>query len=381
MKKLLILIIVAIFIGIGVIASKTIFKPNIQTVKVEKKKLVKAVYASGKVKPVNQVDIKSEVSGYVRNFKLEEGDKIKKNQVVAEIENKTIDDLLNEIDKQIKRVKDKLKPNSEFRKQFENQIEIEKSNLKLLQDNYKRRLILYKKKQVSDEEIQNLKNQIEITKNKIELLKNQYEDQVKDLQNQLQILQDKKKKLIDEKDKYFIKSPISGTILKTYVSEGDYVNSITSNNKILTVGDLSKMETLLDVDEEYIPLIKEGMKVLISIDAFPNKVFEGKIVKITGKSDPKTRTVEVKADVKYPVKIPSGITVESNIIVKEKEALTVPVSTIVENGYVKVLKEKNKIEKRKVKTGIKSNGFVEIIEGLKEGEKVVIPWTLIFLYL
>jgi len=307
MKKLLILIIVAVFIGIGIIASKNIFKPNIQTVTVEKKKLVKAVYASGKVKPVNQVDIKSEVAGYVKNFNLEEGDKVEENQIVAEIKNETIDDLINEIDKQIKRIKEKLQQNSEFRKQFENQIKIEKSNLKLLKDNYERRKILYKKKHVSKEEIQNLKNQIEITKNKINLLQNQYAEQIKDLQNQLQILQDKKKQLLDEKEKYFIKTPISGTVLKTYVNEGDYVNNITSNNKILTVGDLSKMETLLE----------------------------------------KTRTVEVKADVKYPVEIPSGIIVESNIIVKEKETLAIPISAIIENEYVKVLKEKNKTEKRK----------------------------------
>ncbi len=373
MKKLLILIVIAIFVGIGIVASKNIFKPNIQTVTVEKKKLVKAVYASGKVKPINQVDIKSEVSGYVKNFKLEEGDKVQKNQTVAEIKNETIDDLINEIDKQIKRIKEKLQQNSEFRKQFEDQIKIEKSNLKLLKDNYERRKILYKKKHISQEEIQNLKNQIKITQNKINLLQNQYAEQIKDLQNQLQILQDKKKQLLDEKEKYFIKTPISGTVLKTYVNEGDYVNNITSNNKILTVGDLSKMETLLEVDEEYIPLIKNGMKVLISIDAFPDKVFEGKIVKITGKSDPKTRTVEVKADVKYPVKIPSGITVESNIIVKEKETLAIPISAIIENEYVKVLKEKNKTEKRKIKTGIRANGYVEVIEGLQEGEKVVIP--------
>jgi HlyD family secretion protein len=372
MKKLLFFTAVVIFAVLGFLFFQKITKPEIKTVKVEKKKLVKAVYASGNVKPVNQIDIKSEVSGYVRNFKLEEGDKINKNQIVAQIENRTINDLLSETEKQIKRVKEKLQKDSEFRKQFENQIEIEKANLKLLEGNYKRRKTLFEKKQVSKEEIQTLKNQIEITKNKIRLLKNQYEDKIKDLENQLQILKDKRKQILDEKEKYSIKSPISGTVLKTYVSEGDYVNSITSNNTILTVGDLSKMETILEVDEEYIPLIKPEMKVVISIDAFPDKVFEGKIVKITGKSDPKTRTVEVKADVKYPVKIPSGITVESNIIVKEKETTAVPISALIENRYVKVFKEDGKIEKRKIKTGIKANGFVEVLKGLEEGEKVVV---------
>ncbi len=372
MKKLALLVLIIVFVGTGILVSKLFFKEELKTFTVEKKKLVKAVYASGKVKPVNQIDVKSEVSGYIRNFNLEEGDKIKKNQIVAQIENKTINDLLNEIDKQIKRTKEKLQKDSEYRKRFESQIQIEKSNLKLLEDNYKRRKILYKKKQVSKEEIQTLKNQIEITKNKIKLLENQYVDQIKDLKNQLQILQDKRKQILDEKEKYFVKSPISGIVLKTYVENGDYVNNITSNNRILTVGDLSKMETILEVDEEYIPLIKKEMKVLISIDAFPNKIFEGKITKITGKSDPKTRTVEVKADVKYPVNIPSGITVESNIIVKEKETTAVPISALIEDKYVKVLKEDGKVVKKEIKTGIKANGYIEVIEGLQEGEKVVI---------
>ncbi len=209
MKKSVIFILTVVVASAVLFTSKYIFKPEIKTVKAFKKKIVKAVYASGKVKPADQIDIKSEVSGYIKDFSLEEGDKVKKNQVIAKIENRTIDSLLDEIDKQIKRTEEKLQKDSEFRKQFENQIKIEKANLKLLEENYKRRLILYKKKQVSQEEIDNLKNQVEITKNKIKLLENQYKDKIKDLESNLQILKDKKKQILKEKEKYFIKTPLA----------------------------------------------------------------------------------------------------------------------------------------------------------------------------
>ncbi len=371
MKKIFFLFIFIFLILTGIGLTYFLNKKEIKTYTVSKKEIIQAVYSSGRIEAKNQVDIKSEVSGYVQKLYIKENQELKQGQVVAKIKNEILPVQINEIQKQIERTIQKLKQDSDFRKQFLDKIKIEELNLSTIQKVYERRKQLFENKQISEEDFEKVKNQLEIQKSKINLIKNQYQETIKDLENQLKILKDKKDQLIRNLEKYTVKSPINGTVLKVFVKKGDYLNSMTSKNRIASVGNLKNLETKLFVDEEYIPLVRKGQKVLISLDAFPDKNFEGKITEITQKSDPTTRTVEVIADVKYPFNLPSEITIEANIIVNKKESLVIP-AYAVQNGIVKVLEGKKIVEKQ-IRTGIKNNGYIEVLEGLKEGDKVILP--------
>ena len=371
MKKLFFITIILLISGV---LFWYFFKNNKQEVKyaiAEYKTLVKAVYASGRVKPKNQVDIKSQVSGYIERLFIDDGTPVKKGQILAVIEHRVLDRKIEEVEKRIGKIEEKLKEDSDFKKAFQKELKINQEELKFLQEKLNRRLPLFSKKQISEEEIELLKSKIRKTKEKLELIKARFNDRLESLKHELKILKALKNQLIEEKERYFIRSPIDGTVLRRYVNEGDYLNHMTGKNIIATVGDLSKMETVLEVDEEYVPLLKEGMEVLISIDAFPDRVFKGKIVNITKKSDPKKRVVEVKADVNYPVSLPSELTVEANIIVERRKALSIPIRAVLDEK-VKVL-ESGKIVEKKIKTGILSEGYVEVKEGLKEGDRVILP--------
>lgn len=107
------------------------------------------------------------------------------------------------------------------------------------------------------------------------------------------------------------------------------------------------LETVLMVDEEYIPMVKPGMKVYITLDSYPGEVFEGVIKLIESQSDRTTRTVKVKADVNYGKSVFFGLTVEGNIIIEEVEGIFIP-ERAYRNGYVEVI-EKGKTKKNKGK--------------------------------
>ncbi|MGC8938563.1 MAG: efflux RND transporter periplasmic adaptor subunit, partial [Thermodesulfovibrio sp.] len=153
--------------------------------------------------------------------------------------------------------------------------------------------------------------------------------------------------------------------------EGEYVNPLQQNSALFSVGNEKNLETVLFVDEEYIPKVKTGMKVYITLDSYPGEIFEGRIKSLESQSDRATRTVKVKADVNYGKPVFFGLTVEANIIIDEIEGIFIPEKAY-QNGYVEVL-DGNRVKKIKVKVSPeKYNGYLLVIEGLEENQELVI---------
>ncbi|MCX7988232.1 MAG: efflux RND transporter periplasmic adaptor subunit [Thermodesulfovibrio sp.] len=339
--------------------------------KLEKKKMVYSVYASGYIDSADSVVIKPEISGYIEKIMVKEGQEVKKGQLLAVISNDTVRENLKDIAAQLASVKEKLAPDSDFKKELKHNIEIKKAILENVEKNFNRRKTLYEEELISKEKFDEIKREYEVAKRDYERQINIYNDSIKSLNYQLESLKAKKQALKAELDKYFIKSPIDGKILRKFINTGDYVNNIQQNSFLFSVGNEKNLETVLLVDEEYISMVKEGMKVYITVDSYPKEVFEGKIKLFEKQSDRTTRTVKVKADVNYGKPVFFGLTVEANIIIKEVEGVFIPESAY-KNGYVEIL-EGQKVKRVKVDISPERyNGYFHVIEGLKEGQEVVI---------
>ncbi|MCX7723823.1 MAG: efflux RND transporter periplasmic adaptor subunit [Thermodesulfovibrio sp.] len=333
--------------------------------------MVYSVYASGYIDSSDSVVIKSEVSGYIEKIMVKEGDEVKKGQLLAVISNDTIRESLKDVAAQLASVKERLEEDSDFRKELRHNIEIKKAILENVEKNLKRREALYEEELISKEKFDEIKREYEVAKRDYEKQINIYNDSIKNLSYQLESLKAKRQALRAELDKYFIRSPINGKILRKFVNVGDYVNNMQQNNALFSVGNEKNLETVLLIDEEYISMVKEGMKVYITVDSYPKEVFEGKIKLIEKQSDRTTRTVKVKADVNYYKPVFLGLTVEANVIIKEVEGVFIPESAY-KDGYVEVL-EGNKV--RKVKVDIspeRYKGYIYVREGLKEGQEIII---------
>ncbi len=370
MRKYFILFAFVTLITCGGFIYNLFKKDSVQVYTVEYKLFVKSIYATGIVKKGTEVEVKSQVAGYIEKIFKDTGERVKKGEILAVIKNEPLKKEIEQVEERIKRISEKLRPGSPFRKSYTQRIKAQEEKINLLKTKLKRREQLYKREIISKESYEELKAQYESELYNFQALKEEYKKVIKDLENELKVLQKKKEYLLKEHEKYKIKSPINGVILKRNVEVGDYINTFAKMEPLFIIGEQGKTRTFVEIDEEYAPLIKEGQKALVKLEGYSDRVFLGKVKEIHGKIDEKKRTLTVELSVNYDVKTISGMSVEANIVIEEKKALAIPVEAV-KNGYVILLKENKKI-KQKVEIGERFKNFIEVLSGLKEGDKILI---------
>lgn len=165
----------------------------------------------------------------------------------------------------------------------------------------------------------------------------------------------------------------TGVVTRIGIKNGMY---ITPGTEIYTIADLSSVWVIVDVFEHQLTWVKIGNKAEIQVQGVPGKTWEGKVDYIYPELNPKTRTLKVRLTIDTPKQLLkpnmfAGVTLFTNT----KNALTVPSEAIIyyENSsrLVKVVAE-NKYQPIEVKIGMKSDGQVEILEGVKEGDDILV---------
>ena len=170
-----------------------------------------------------------------------------------------------------------------------------------------------------------------------------------------------------------IESPLGGIICRVYVDIG---SNVTVQTPIALVADMVKAEIDLDVPESYLPKISPGQKAVIEVDAYPGEQFTGKVVRISPMIDLQTRTapIEICIDNK-DLRLQSGTFAKVELILEEHRSYPVilkeSVIGRVDPMYVYVI-EDGRASLRKVTLGIRKGAYVEVLEGLREGDSVVI---------
>lgn len=170
-----------------------------------------------------------------------------------------------------------------------------------------------------------------------------------------------------------VTAPLDGVILRRDVEPGEVV---TLSDSIFWVGKLKPLRITAEVDEEDIPLVKTGQKALIKADAFADQPVEGMVGDITPKGDPVNKNFRVRIALPGHSPLMIGMTVEVNIITREeKNALLVPASSVIEDHVW--IQDRHAIRKRKIKTGIRNDQYVQILDGLSGNETLILnPETL-----
>ena len=165
-----------------------------------------------------------------------------------------------------------------------------------------------------------------------------------------------------------LKTPADGLIIRRDGEVGDF---IPVNQPVFYLAKAGvPLRISADVDEEDIPLVKVGQKVLIRSDAFLSRVFSGEVNEITPKGDPVARSYRVRIELPADTALMIGMTAETNIVTSEKQdALMVP-ATSVTNSAVWVVRD-GKLESVPVQIGIKGRERVEAASGLNAGDLVV----------
>ncbi|MHB9129546.1 MAG: efflux RND transporter periplasmic adaptor subunit [Armatimonadota bacterium] len=181
-----------------------------------------------------------------------------------------------------------------------------------------------------------------------------------------------------------ITAPRAGVVIKKFVDAGSIIAAGKASSlgtgsgvTIVQIADTSRMFAQVNVDETDIAKIEVGQSVDISIDAYPNELFDGKVTKIAPQAvvDQNVTTVPVTIEVNAPdsrLKPTMNVTCDF-ITERHKDVLMVPNEAIKDsdNGPVVKMMENGTVIDRKVQIELVGNDYTEVTGGLKEGEEVI----------
>jgi multidrug efflux pump subunit AcrA (membrane-fusion protein) len=169
-----------------------------------------------------------------------------------------------------------------------------------------------------------------------------------------------------------IRSPIAGVVTRRAVNDGETVDPATPAFEVI---DSTSLDVIANVPAGYLGRIKTGNLAVVRVEPLPDREFSGGVVQVAPSVDPQTNTVAVRVRLPNPTgELRAGIFGNARIAVEvHQNALVVPQEALVVEGaetFVFV-PQGEKVEKRKVTLGIREDGHAEIVEGLKDNERVV----------
>ena len=169
-----------------------------------------------------------------------------------------------------------------------------------------------------------------------------------------------------------ITAPFSGIIGKRGIS-GSSLGS--ENTIILTLDDSKKILCDLKIPEVYAAFLKKDLKLKATFSAYKDKTYEGKIESVASRVDAQTRSILARAKINNEnSEILPGSLLEIEIFYNEKDALSVPDTSIMYEGskkFIYKIIKNNMIEKVEIETGIRNKGNLEVLSGINEGDKVI----------
>jgi RND family efflux transporter MFP subunit len=174
---------------------------------------------------------------------------------------------------------------------------------------------------------------------------------------------------LEKANDYIITAPMDGVVLRR---DGEIGEIAEAGQILFRVGVPKPLQVVAEVNEEDIPRVELGQVVLLRTDAFPNQRLEGKVREITPMGDPVAKTYRIRVALPDDTPLKPGMTVEANVITREKpDALLVPADAV--QGNTVFVLEGDRVRRRTVETGIRGTRAVEILSGLTERDRVASP--------
>ena len=382
-------------------------KPVFKTSEILRGDLSIKISATGIVEPNFKVEVKSKASGEVLSFPFEEGDHVKKGALLLQLdksdEKRNVAKARTELSSSSAKLKkaetalllQKTKYDSDI-KSSQSEIETALANLKESEDKLKRQSELFGKKFVSQESLDRAKTLFKVNQENLIQAQTRLQtakDSIHDItmkKNEIELVQSEvirsgiaMAEVEERLDETEIFAPIDGVIIEKLVEEGQIIASGISNvsggTAIATIADMSRLFIIADIDETDIGSVKIGHAVRITADAFPNKIFKGKVTRIApqGVIDNSITIFKAKIEVQGTGKTLLKPMMSANIdIVTRQIKDTVYVTRAGirkdEEGEFAVILKNDQPEKVRVKTGIKNPIHVQIISGLNPDDEVIL---------
>lgn len=350
-KILLGILIGALFIGtLGFLYAKSKEKPVVyETLTPFKTDIIKKTVATGSIVPRKEIEIKPQISGIIEEIYVEEGNFVKKGQVIAKV---------------------KIIPNMLNLNNAESRVNRAKISLEESKTHYQRQKKLFESQLIAQSEFLNF-----------EIALKNAEEEYEAAQVNLQLVRDGVSQRMGTATNTLIRSTIDGMVLEVPVEIGNSViesNNFNPGTTIVTIADMGEMIFKGKVDESEVGKIHHGMNLILTIGAIEADKFEASLEHISpkGKEENGAIQFEIRAAVKLDPKhfIRAGYSATADIVLDKRDSVLAIQEALVffekDTAYVEVETAPQIFEKRQVKTGLSDGINIEVLSGLEADTKI-----------
>ncbi len=346
---------------------------KIHTARVVLKQIQRTVESVGSLFPFEEVVISSEIEGRVEQVGVDLGDRVAQGQVLVRVSDEEQRYLLAQNEAQLRQALERLglKDENERIKDIKLTPEVRRATADLYdaEQRYNRTRELVTQGIGSRQDLDQAQSHYQALQAQYETTMNTVRNLIQEVQRYRGAVDLQRKKLRDTT----IRAPFAAQVKERVVNVGQYVRP---NTPVFTLVKIDPIRLRIEVPERMAPWIKNGLKTSVSMEAFPERIFEGKVWRIAPTVEQSKRTFIVEALIANPKgELKPGSYAKATVKTEKFDTVTlVPAKAL---NYVfganKVyVVQQGKIDAREVVVGDRLGTNVEIAKGVEDGEEVAI---------
>ncbi len=357
------LVIVAIVIAVSCNRNKT--------VRPERKSITEAVYASGYIVPRNEYKVYALSDGYITARFKNAGDDIKKGEVLYQVQNEASSTKYGATMTAYDIAKSNADENSAILSDLRNKINSAKAKFSNDSLNYVRYKNMFNAGAATKSQLDQASLAYEVSGNDLRSAQQGYQKTRDQLQVELKNAQSVLSASGLDLSNFQVKSMMDGMVYDMTKELGE---AVRRNDLVATIGEKEHKYLKLSVDQQDITKVKLGLEIVVKMDVTGGKIYKAKVSKIYPDMNQNDQSFKVEAefDSSYNFSFVHA-SVEANIIVDHKDsAWLIPRSVLIGDDMVE-LKGLGMNKPVKIKKGLETLEYVEVVDGLKETDEIVVP--------
>jgi len=345
-------------------------KANIEVQTVKSTSVDENLRITGVIEPWKSVTVSSESNGKIIRLDIDEGSWVSQGQTILETEHDTLLNQLQQAQTAYKQAQSSLVTQKRL---LDGDISMKNVSLNNTMSNLKRENKLMSQSALTTKQLDDRKYELNLSKINLELAKVKREDTRVALNTNIENARTQINLINIQLNKTYLRSPVSGIVDKLDIDNGEMLGVGTPIANILQINRLKVVGGVIETD---LPYIKMGNTAKVTVDAYPNKTFAGRVYYISNSAKSSNKTFDVKLSVdNSSLKLKPGMIANFDLLkAKYNNAIIIPRACVmpdIDKKFIFVEKN-NVVEKRYVKLGKDIDDKVIILNGLKAGDKLVV---------
>jgi RND family efflux transporter MFP subunit len=347
--------------------------PTVAVAKVATADLSHDLVLTAEFKPYQEIDVMAKVAGYVKEIRVDIGDRVTEGELLATLEVPEMADDLRRDSASVARAEADVRRAQDEQTRAQSAHEIAHLSLQRLSAVNEKRPGLIAQQEIDDARSRDLVTEAQISAAK---------SAVAAAQQQVDVNKAEVAKIHTLMDYTRVTAPFTGVVTMRYADTGSMIQAGTASQTqakpLVRLSQNSKLRLILPVPESAVPTVHTGQKVEVRVPTL-NRTFPGTVIRFADKLQLATRTMDTEVDVENPnLVIVPGMYAEVNLTLQERaRVLALPVSAVDAEGdggkgHVFFVTPNGRVEQRSVALGLETANRVEVRSGLNEGDMVVL---------